>query len=103
MPIFLKQIFAWARNIFLEFSNSLYKAKLSLQAYTIFLHVEKTKLIVPHKTAKITQHCKIYDVKLQKTVIIQTALGVVDIMKYRNFTSLKAVKTIFTCIITKKL
>ena len=31
-------------------------------------------------------HCKIYDVKLQKTVIIQTALGVVDIMKHRNFT-----------------
>ena len=31
-------------------------------------------------------HCKIYDVKLQKTVIIQTALGVVYIMKHRNFT-----------------
>ena len=34
----------------------------------------------------LTVHCKIYDVKLQKTVIIQTALGVVDIMKHRNFT-----------------
>ena len=36
--------------------------------------------------ALMMMHCKIYDVKLQKNVIIQTALGVVDIIKHRNFT-----------------
>ena len=38
------------------------------------------------KKKKLNLHCKIYDVKLPKTVIIQKALGVVDNMKHRNFT-----------------